>query len=260
MGCRAILGKSTDLTIIRTSFSCFYQSTERANYNDSTSIQAVNPEIAALSQHQDPASTGAAASNKQIALNLAVQIAAVGGDPNDAIKSGTFAPGTIGDPTAAGNTCDDQNDPTGCIFTKNLLVPDVTADEIAAAVGAAGGSAGAATAVNTATAATAANTVAAGATDCPLPVTVTMTVTVNGGGMAMGQATTISAAAVATSAVAAVAAGSADNLQTFTGALGQYLTHRHCQLLMPLQAVLRQMRLHSRATTLDRSSSTAIPL
>ena len=65
---------------------------------------AVNPEIAALTQHQDPASTGAAATNKAIALELAKQIASVGGDPQDAIKSGTFAAGTIGDPTAKGLT------------------------------------------------------------------------------------------------------------------------------------------------------------
>lgn len=39
----------------------------------------------------------------------------------------------IGDPTAAGNTCDDD-DPAGCIFTQNLLVDDATADEISAAV------------------------------------------------------------------------------------------------------------------------------
>jgi len=91
---------------------------------------AQNPEIAALSQHQDPASPNAASINKQIALNLAGQIASIGGNPQDAIKSGTFAPGNIGDPTAKGNTCDDANDPVGCIFTQNLLVPDVTADEI----------------------------------------------------------------------------------------------------------------------------------
>lgn len=103
-----------------------------------TSITAVNPEIAALSQHQDPASTGAAAINKQVALDLAVQIASVGGDPQIAIKSGTFQPGTIGDPTAAGFTCDDANDPDGCIFTQDLLVADVTADEIDAAVADAG--------------------------------------------------------------------------------------------------------------------------
>lgn len=70
-----------------------------------TSMQAVNPEIAALQQHQDPASEGAAALNRQIALDLAVQIARIGGNPQDAIQSGTFAPGEIGDPTARGNSC-----------------------------------------------------------------------------------------------------------------------------------------------------------
>ena len=99
-----------------------------------TSIQAVNPEIAAIQQHQDPASDGAADTNKAIVLELAVQIASVGGDPQDALKSGTFAPGQIGDPTAKGNTCDDENDANGCINTLNLLVPDATADEINAAV------------------------------------------------------------------------------------------------------------------------------
>ena len=73
--------------------------------NHCTSIQAVNPEIAALSQHQDPASEGAATINSAIALALAAQIASVGGNPNDAINSGTFPPGMIGDPTAAGHTC-----------------------------------------------------------------------------------------------------------------------------------------------------------
>jgi hypothetical protein len=69
-------------------------------------VQAVNPEIAALQQHQDPASSGAAATNKQIALDLATQIASIGGDPQAAINSGTFAPGQVGDPTGAGNTCE----------------------------------------------------------------------------------------------------------------------------------------------------------
>jgi len=102
--------------------------------NACTSITAVNPEIAAIQQHQDPASPNAASGNKAIVLELAKQIASVGGDPQDALKSGTFAPGQIGDPTGAGNTCDDANDPVGCIFTQNLLVPDATADEIDAAV------------------------------------------------------------------------------------------------------------------------------
>lgn len=66
-----------------------------------TSITAVNPEIAAVQQHQDPASSGAAAINKNIVLTLAQQIASIGGDPQTALQSGTFAPGTIGDPTGA---------------------------------------------------------------------------------------------------------------------------------------------------------------
>jgi len=105
-----------------------------ATTNACTSITAVNPEIAAVQQHQDPASPNAAAVNKGIVLELAKQIASVGGDPQDALKSGTFAPGQIGDPTAKGNTCDVTTDPVGCIFTQNLLVPDATADEIDAAV------------------------------------------------------------------------------------------------------------------------------
>ncbi|KAI0763631.1 hypothetical protein BD413DRAFT_483869 [Trametes elegans] len=102
---------------------------------------AKNPEIAALTQHQDPASDGAAATNKAITLELAKQIAAVGGDPLDALKSGTFAPGSKSDNTGKGNSCDDENDAEGCIFTQNLLVEDATEDEIKAAV--AGVSAGA---------------------------------------------------------------------------------------------------------------------
>jgi hypothetical protein len=59
---------------------------------------AVNPEIAAISQHQDPASTGAAAINKKIVLALAQQLAAIGADPQLALLSGTFAPGDVGLP------------------------------------------------------------------------------------------------------------------------------------------------------------------
>lgn len=60
-----------------------------------TAITAVNPEIAAISQHQDPAADGAAAKNKAITLELAKQIASIGGDPTIALQSGTFAPGTV---------------------------------------------------------------------------------------------------------------------------------------------------------------------
>ncbi|KXN88228.1 hypothetical protein AN958_07687 [Leucoagaricus sp. SymC.cos] len=104
-----------------------------------TSLQAVNPEIAAIQQHQDPASDNAASINKQITLELARQIAAIGGDPLQALESGTFEPGDVNDPTAAGHTCDDANDPEGCIFTQNLLVPDATENEIQAAVSGSGG-------------------------------------------------------------------------------------------------------------------------
>jgi hypothetical protein len=94
--------------------------------------KAVNPEIQAIQQHQDPASDGAAATNKAIVLELAQQIAAVGGDPQDALLSGTFAPGDLNDNTGAGNTCDTADDAEGCIFTQNLLVEDATAAEITA--------------------------------------------------------------------------------------------------------------------------------
>ncbi|KAL1595103.1 hypothetical protein SLS60_009790 [Paraconiothyrium brasiliense] len=104
-----------------------------------TSIQAVNPEIAALQQHQDPASDGAAALNKQIAQDLAAQIGAIGGDPTLANEASTFAPGQVGDPTAKGNTCDDDTDDAGCINSLGLRVDDLTADEaLAAAQGGAG--------------------------------------------------------------------------------------------------------------------------
>jgi len=131
-----------------------------------TSLTAVNPEIAAISQHQDPASTGAAANNKAVVLALAQQIAAVGGDPQDALQSGTFAPGQIGDPTGAGNTCDVEGDVPGCIFTQNLLVDDATADEITAAAGGVSNttSAATATAASTAPAAVATNVAAASTT------------------------------------------------------------------------------------------------
>jgi len=104
-----------------------------------TSFTPVNPEIAAISQHQD-SSAGAAtqASNKAITLALAKQIASIGGDPQLALKSGTFAPGDLNDSTGKGGSCDDANDPVGCIFTQNLLVEDATADEINAAVSGSG--------------------------------------------------------------------------------------------------------------------------
>ncbi|KAF2115328.1 hypothetical protein BDV96DRAFT_599683 [Lophiotrema nucula] len=97
------------------------------------SLQAVNPEIAALQQHQDPAGDGAQDLNKQIAGELARQIAAIGGDPTLANEASTFAPGEIGDPTAAGNTCDDI-DPEGCINSQGLRVDDLSDAELQAAL------------------------------------------------------------------------------------------------------------------------------
>ena len=99
-----------------------------------TSETATNPEIAALQQHQDPASDGAAATNKAIVLALAKEIAKLGGNPQDALLTGTFAPGNKNDTTGRGNSCDDANDAQGCIITLNLLVKDATEAEIQAAV------------------------------------------------------------------------------------------------------------------------------
>jgi len=148
--------------------------------NACKSIQAVNPEIAAIQQHQDPASTNAASVNKAITLELAKQIASVGGDPQLALQSGTFAPGTIGDPTAKGNSCDDQNDTEGCIFTQNLLVEDATAAEITAAVGgvSASASAGAGTDATATATATSTSGASESASTCAAAATVTVTVTV----------------------------------------------------------------------------------
>ncbi|KAI5459055.1 hypothetical protein BGZ63DRAFT_406371 [Mariannaea sp. PMI_226] len=95
---------------------------------------AVNPEIAALKQHQDPASPNAGALNKAITLELSKQLAAIGADPELALLSGTFAPGDPNDSTGAGNSCDDEEPKLGCIFSKGLLVLDASQDEISSAV------------------------------------------------------------------------------------------------------------------------------
>ncbi|KAI1333001.1 hypothetical protein F5Y16DRAFT_1160 [Xylariaceae sp. FL0255] len=157
---------------------------------------AVNPEIAAISQHQDPASSGAAATNKAITLALAQQLNSIGADPQLALKAGTFAPGTIGDPTGAGNTCDDANDAVGCIFTQNLLVEDASADEINAAVSSAGGSD---TSAANATAASTAASSSAVADDCP---------------------TTAASASAAPPTARATATTAGTNVNKFTGTLG----------------------------------------
>lgn len=98
------------------------------------SIQAVNPEIAALQQHQDAAADGAQELNKQAAAELARQIASIGGDPLRANEASTFAPGEIGDPTANGGGCNDEDDVNGCINTLELRVDDLDEEEILTAV------------------------------------------------------------------------------------------------------------------------------
>ena len=65
---------------------------------------------------------------------MARQIASIGGNPLDALLSGTFAPGELDDATAAGNTCNVLEDAVGCIFSQNLLVADASQAEILAAV------------------------------------------------------------------------------------------------------------------------------
>ncbi|KAF4953656.1 hypothetical protein FGADI_5992 [Fusarium gaditjirri] len=95
---------------------------------------AVNPEIGALTQHQDAASTGAGAINKAVTLELAKQLAGIGADPNLALLSGTFAPGDTSDTTGKGNSCDEEEPDLGCIFSQGLLVLDATEDEISSAV------------------------------------------------------------------------------------------------------------------------------
>jgi hypothetical protein len=58
---------------------------------------AVNPEIAAIQQHQDPASPEAAG-NADIELAVAIQLASIGANPELALTSGTFAPGEVSTP------------------------------------------------------------------------------------------------------------------------------------------------------------------
>ncbi|KIY71526.1 hypothetical protein CYLTODRAFT_418758 [Cylindrobasidium torrendii FP15055 ss-10] len=178
-----------------------------------TAITATNPEIAAIQQHQDPASDGAAEANKAVTLELAKQIAAVGGDPQDALKSGTFAPGQLDDPTAAGNTCDDQNDTVGCIFTQNLLVEDATAEEIDAAV--AGGSSGDASASGSSSDSSASASGAASETAA------TSAAEASASASATSSAAASSASSTASSSSDSDSTSSASgNLQTFTGSLG----------------------------------------
>ncbi len=96
-----------------------------------TTITAVNPEIAALVQHQDPASDGASDHNRAVVLELARQIYLIGGNATLATlatDAGTFAPGTVGNDK--GNTCNESD----CIYEQNRLQRLVSNDEIASYV------------------------------------------------------------------------------------------------------------------------------
>lgn len=180
---------------------------------------AVNPEIAAVQQHQDPASAGAAAHNKAVVLALAKQLAAIGADPQEALLSGTFAPGSTSDTTGKGNTCDTADDVEGCIFTQNLLVDDATAAEISAAVAGISASTVAASSGTTSKAAApaAATTTAAVASASVCAAQSTVTVTADAVAATTAAAVAASAAPAATSATATTAG---TNVQTFTGTLG----------------------------------------
>jgi hypothetical protein len=183
-----------------------------------TSIKAVNPEIAAIQQHQDPASTNAAATNKAIVLALAQQIAAVGGDPQDALKSGTFQPGSLSDDTGKGNTCDTADDTLGCIFSQNLLVDDATAAEITAAVG------GAAAPAAAPAASAAVEIASTASTDAPIATAPAASASAKAKKVKKvkkAKATTAAAAAAAApTELVATATAASGNLQKFTGALG----------------------------------------
>jgi hypothetical protein len=131
---------------------------------------AVNPEISAVQQHQDPASSGAAAGNKAVVLALAKQLASIGADPQEALLSGTFAPGDLTDNTGKGNSCDTENDPEGgCIFSQNLLIDDATAAEISSAVSGVAvgsGASGSATSSSPSAAISSSTSVSTDASDC----------------------------------------------------------------------------------------------
>jgi len=166
-----------------------------------TSFKPVNPEIAAISQHQDSSAGAAAqAQNKAITLELAKQIKSVGGDPVLALKAGTFAPGDLNDNTGKGGSCDDANDPTGCIFTQNLLVEDATEDEINAAVSGNGGDP-ASTASQSGSISPIATQDTGSSATCPPAVTVTVTAA------AAGPTETISSASGANTSTPTSTAG-----------------------------------------------------
>ena len=86
-----------------------------------TSMAAVNPEIAALQQMQDPASTDADLHNQAVIMELSQQISIVGGDPVIALDA---VPGDFGEPSGVGHSCND------CIYANKGWQFAVSNDEI----------------------------------------------------------------------------------------------------------------------------------
>ena len=167
-------------------------------------------------------------------LELAKQIASIGGDPQEALKSGTFAPGHVNDPTAKGNSCDTVDDEPGCIFTQNLLVEDATAAEIDAAVA---GVAAPASPAPAAADGAVANSTATGAGNGTSAVvsastglsTATASMSAAEANAPFANGSTSSASLVSGSGSAspseaattpASSSGAVNNIQTFTGSLG----------------------------------------
>ena len=155
---------------------------------------------------------------------MAKQIANIGGDAQQALKSGTFAPGDVNDATAKGNTCDTADDEPGCIFTQNLLVEDATADEINAAVAGvtppAGPSvSGSGTASSAAAQTVNASPVAASVSSGLSSVAASSSRVANASAKARSPASGCDSASASTVATTP-SSSTSNNVQTFTGALG----------------------------------------
>ncbi|KAL9606913.1 MAG: hypothetical protein Q9204_009410, partial [Flavoplaca sp. TL-2023a] len=91
-----------------------------------TAINATNPEIAAIPQHQDLAAPGATATNKGLTLEIARQIASIGANPKKPSSQELSFLESSMKPTTTGQSCNMFDDEPGCIFTQNLSVKDTT--------------------------------------------------------------------------------------------------------------------------------------
>ena len=89
-----------------------------------TSMKAVNPEIAALQQMQDPASFGATLHNQAIILELSRQINTIGGDPLKALDAVLE---DSSDTLGVGHPCSENP----CVYSNNRSQFTVSHDEIA---------------------------------------------------------------------------------------------------------------------------------